>query len=183
MKTLGAIIAGGKSTRFGSDKGSALLHGKALIDHVADGLRAQVALLVIAGRDWPTLPRVDDWPSPDLGPLGGLCGALRFAAANGFDAVISAGCDVLPVWKADLESEADEGCYLKGHYLFGRWPVSLATQLSDHLSRQTDYSIRGWIAASRARPISATQPYFNLNTRAELEAYERRAAIRQAPEF
>ena len=35
MKTLGAILAGGGSRRFGSDKAAAWLDGRALIDHVA----------------------------------------------------------------------------------------------------------------------------------------------------
>ncbi|MFM2236672.1 MAG: MobA-like transferase domain, partial [Pseudomonadota bacterium] len=39
MKRLGAIIAGGKATRFGSDKAAAQLNGRPLIEHVAYGLR------------------------------------------------------------------------------------------------------------------------------------------------
>ena len=55
MKRLGAIIAGGKATRFGSDKAAALLNGRPLIEHVADGLREQVDALIVCGvhgREW-----------------------------------------------------------------------------------------------------------------------------------
>ena len=45
MKILGAIIAGGRATRFDGDKGAALLDGKALIDHVVDGLSAHCTAL------------------------------------------------------------------------------------------------------------------------------------------
>ena len=41
MKLLGAILAGGRSSRFGSDKAFALLNGKPLIDHVIAALAAQ----------------------------------------------------------------------------------------------------------------------------------------------
>ena len=47
MRRLGAIIAGGKATRFGSDKAAASLNGTALIEHVADGLRDQVDKLIV----------------------------------------------------------------------------------------------------------------------------------------
>jgi molybdopterin-guanine dinucleotide biosynthesis protein A len=53
VKRLGAIIAGGKATRFGSDKAAALLNGRPLIEHVADGLREQVDALIVCGRAWP----------------------------------------------------------------------------------------------------------------------------------
>ncbi|MBK7285215.1 MAG: NTP transferase domain-containing protein [Sphingomonadales bacterium] len=46
-KILGAIIAGGKSRRFGSDKTVAELRGKPLIQHVIDGLSPQCDDLVI----------------------------------------------------------------------------------------------------------------------------------------
>ena len=49
MKRLGAIIAGGKATRFGADKAAALLNGQRLMEHVADGLRDQVDKLIVCG--------------------------------------------------------------------------------------------------------------------------------------
>lgn len=80
MRLLGAILAGGAATRFGSDKGSgALIGGRALIDHVADALRPQVATLVVCGRHWPGLEGLADRPASGLGPLGGLCAALAHA--------------------------------------------------------------------------------------------------------
>ncbi|RJF90565.1 molybdenum cofactor guanylyltransferase [Sphingomonas cavernae] len=97
MKVLGAIIAGGQSRRFGSDKALARIGGKTLLDHVAEALAAQTDALIICGREWPGLISIPDRPAPDQGPLGGLCAALRYAADNGFDAVLTAGCDTLPV--------------------------------------------------------------------------------------
>ena len=166
MKILGAIIAGGKSSRFDGDKGAALLNGRALIDHVADGLRPQVAALVIVGRDWQGLSRIEDRPASDMGPLAGLCGALHYAAANGFDAVITAGCDVLPVPIIAQFGIVD------GHYLFGLWQASFATALDHHLATQTNHSMRHWIATSGAEINPAPHPFYNLNTRADFMLYE-----------
>lgn len=94
---LGAIIAGGQSRRFGSDKALAEIAGKPLLQRVADALGSQTDALIVCGREWPGLVSVPDRPGPDQGPLGGICAALHYAADHGFDAVLTAGCDTLPV--------------------------------------------------------------------------------------
>jgi molybdenum cofactor guanylyltransferase len=173
VTVLGAIIAGGRSTRFGEDKGAALLNGRSLIDHVGDGLRSQVDALVIVGRDWPGISRVEDWPESGLGPLGGLSGALRYAAAQGFATVKTAGCDVLPVWEYPPSPALARPHILEGHYLFGHWPVSLAAPLADHISTQSNHSMRHWLEVSGAHFIPADRTHFNLNTKDDLEGYAR----------
>ena len=74
MRVLGAILGGGQSSRFGSDKAVALLHGLPLMDHASAGLRPHVEAVITVGRDWHGLVRVEDEPEPGLGPLGGLLG-------------------------------------------------------------------------------------------------------------
>jgi molybdenum cofactor guanylyltransferase len=160
LKILGAIIAGGKSTRFGGDKAAALLNGKALIDHVIDGLAPQCDQIVICGRKWLDYDYLPDRPVSDMGPLGGLCAALHFAADHGYDEVITAGCDVLPV--PILSAQAPS--VVAGHYLFGRWPVQLAGALDLHLSGQNNRSMRHWMAAANAQEIATELPLHNLNT-------------------
>ena len=77
----GAITAGGRSSRFGSDKALALLRGRPLLRHVADSLGGcPVRLLVApAGRyaleGWETVPDT----RPGEGPLAGLEAALTHA--------------------------------------------------------------------------------------------------------
>src|SRR3546814_3555756 len=39
VKTLGAVLAGGRSSRFGSDKALAMLGGRTLLDHAQAALR------------------------------------------------------------------------------------------------------------------------------------------------
>src|SRR3546814_14028344 len=77
MKVLGAILAGGASRRFGSDKAEALIDGEPMLFHVAHRLAAQTDGLVICGRSWGSLRTVADRPRPGMGPLGGLAGAIR----------------------------------------------------------------------------------------------------------
>ena len=167
MKVLGAIIAGGASTRFGSDKAAALLQGRPLLDHVIAGMKSRFDALVIVGRDWPGLLQVEDKPASGLGPLGGLCGALDYAQNHGFDAVLSTGCDVLPV-AAGLEI----GQVVDGHYLMGMWPTKLAKPLLAHLKSGSNLSMRHWIDSCGMQLVKADQIYYNFNTPDALASYE-----------
>ena len=91
---LGAIIAGGASSRFGSDKALALLGGQPLIAHAQAALEPLVGAIVVCGRAWGGLPMLADVPVAGLGPLGGIAAALGHARAQGFDHVLTIGCDM-----------------------------------------------------------------------------------------
>ena len=92
-RILGAILAGGRSTRFGSDKALATLDGQALIDRVAEALAPQVDALIVVGRSHPGMTCIPDRPAPDLGPLGGIAAALHHAETHGFAQVLTVPCD------------------------------------------------------------------------------------------
>ena len=169
MRRLGAIIAGGQSTRFGTDKALAMLDGRALLDHVADRLVLQCETVIVCGREWDNRISAPDRPGRGLGPLGGLCAALRYGAAHGFDMVVTAGCDTLPV--PAVPSGGHEAAVVAGHYLFGQWPVSFASLLDAHLATTQDRSMRHWIAASGAHQIAVAARFHNLNTQADLRHY------------
>jgi len=62
LKILGAVIAGGRSRRFGGDKALALFEGRKLLDHVIDGLGKQSDSLVICGRVVPGQDCIADRP-------------------------------------------------------------------------------------------------------------------------
>ena len=135
MKILGAILAGGQSRRFGSDKALAIVQGKTLFDHVADALRPSCAQLVAAGREWPAMQGVADRPVAGLGPLGGLAGALYYAENNGFDCVLSCACDIVGL-PLDLVQQLGNGpCILTDLPIIGLWPSSLA------------YTLEAWLGA------------------------------------
>ena len=171
MKRLGAIIAGGKATRFGADKAAALLNGQPLIEHVADGLRNQVDALLICGREWPGMDWIEDRPARDMGPLAGLNAALHYAQQNGFDEVATAGCDALPIAHFPSKLDSARAFFVEKNYLSGLWPVGLASLLEIHLSEQENHSMRGWIARIGARPLPSTGTIHNLNTPWDLAKY------------
>lgn len=176
MRLLGAILAGGRSSRYGSDKAVALLEGRALIDHVADRLGPQVAALVICGRVHGDLTALADCPAPDLGPLGGLCAALRHAQDHGFDAVVSAGCD-LPALPTDLvarlRSGGDRASYVEDCPIVGYWPAALAGQLERFLRPAGSRAVRAWCVLAGARPERFAAPLVNINRPADLDTFLR----------
>ncbi|MEP9402156.1 molybdenum cofactor guanylyltransferase [Sphingomonas silueang] len=176
MRRLGAILAGGRSSRFGSDKALALLHGRALIDRVADALRPQVDALVVVGRDHPGLTGTPDRPAADLGPLGGIAGALAHAAAHGFSHVLSVPCDA-PDLPDDLPALLGEppAC-LADLPVVGLWPSAALAELDALLAGPGSRSVRAFADRIGARAVPGGG-IANVNTAddlARIAAAERR---------
>lgn len=168
MKILGAIIAGGKARRFGSDKAMALIDGRPMLDHVISALNAQVDRIVICGREWPGLQMLRDQPEGGIGPLAGLNAALDFACAHGFDAVVSLPVDVVPL-PDDLVARlaGPEAAVFTEQHLIGWWPAGLAQLLHDHVAAG-HRSLRSWIEASHARAVAEPAGLINVNRPADL---------------
>ena len=153
MRRLGAILAGGASSRFGSDKALALHEGRPLIAHVADALLAQCDGLVICGRAWGGHVALEDVPRPGLGPMGGLCAALHHAQAAGFEAVLAAPCDLLGVGRA-ADWPAPGPAVAQDQWLLGMWPAALAPALLFLLQREGAVSARRWVEVAGARRVA-----------------------------
>ena len=174
MRILGAIFAGGTARRFGSDKAVAPIGGKPMIEHVVGRLAGQCEQLVVVGREWPGLVFVSDVPSPGLGPLGALGGAMNFALAQGYEAVLTSGCD-LPDLPADLLQRLQPGpAVVAGQPLLGLWPSDLAPRLIDWIEARDDRSMRSWIAESGARRVTLPIEPTNINSVADWERYTAR---------
>ena len=170
MKILGAILAGGQSRRFGSDKAEALFEGKALLDHVADALRPQCAELVIAGREWDGIISVVDIPENGQGPLGGLAGALDHAQRNGFDTVLSCGCDLLGI-PVDLARQFGSApAILDELPIVGLWPADLADTLAAWLADPANRSVYRFADHIQARRVPTPSSITNVNRASDLVA-------------
>ncbi|MCD2314669.1 molybdenum cofactor guanylyltransferase [Sphingomonas sp. IC-11] len=171
---VGAILAGGAASRFGSDKALALFDGAPLIDHVAAALGSESEALIVVGRQHGSLVSVADHPAPGLGPLGAIAGALRWAQANGYASVLSAPCDA-PLLPANLvESLAGEGpAYVAGLPVLGWWPVALADHIDAWLASGQPRAVRRWAAAAGARSVALGVVPANVNTQEDLAALRR----------
>lgn len=173
-RLLGAVIAGGQSSRFGSDKAAALLSGKSLLAHVIDTLDTQTDDLVICGRSITGRHCLPDRPRPGLGPLGGIAAALRHAADNGFTGILTSACDT-PRIPANIASRLCSGgpAILAGQPLLGFWPSGLADVLDRYLHSSTSGAVYGWVKVSGARTIGCEVQIPNINYRADLAALDR----------
>jgi molybdopterin-guanine dinucleotide biosynthesis protein A len=168
-RRLGAIVAGGRASRFGGDKGAALLGGTALIDHAARVLMPWVDEIIVCGREWPGYRSIVDCPAPDLGPLGGIAAALF--AGEGYGAVLTIGCDMPEVPEELIEALLAGGSrYCSDAPILGCWSPALAKELEAHLLTGGDRSIRRWAASVGAIGIPAPSPLANINTAADLAA-------------
>lgn len=81
----GIILAGGKSTRMGFDKGLAIYHDKRLIDSVFEVLSALVDNVIIIANsniyDYLDVPVYPDCIA-DVGPLGGIYTGLHHSVSE-----------------------------------------------------------------------------------------------------
>lgn len=174
-RLLGAIIAGGQSRRFGSDKAKALFKGQPLAAHVIAALARHADEVMFAGRKWPGFASVADVPEPGLGPLGGLAGALAHAVEHGFDAVLSAPCDLPGIpdeLLRDLLAQQGPAIFV-GNPIIGLWPAVLAPELARYLTETEDRSMRAWATRCGAMRVSEGLTLPNINTAADLQALTR----------
>lgn len=154
MSRLGAVIAGGRASRFGSDKAMALWQGRPLIDHAIDALRPFVDGIVICGRAHDGLAAVPDRPAPGMGPLGGICAALDHARGHGYDEVLTVGCDtpLLPGALFEALIAARPAC-VEQLPVIGCWPADLAAGLEAFLAEDRKHAIRAWAGEAGVRTI------------------------------
>lgn len=170
---LGCVLAGGMSTRFGSDKALAEVGGQTLLERAVATLSAWCDAVVVAGRDEAPAPVIADWPRPGMGPLGGLAAALRHAQEQGFEAVLSCGVDSIDLPDNLPALLAPAPAYLSSQPVVGLWPVFAAGPLADLLGRDTRHSLVALAEAIGARPVKTPREPANINTTADLAAIAR----------
>jgi molybdopterin-guanine dinucleotide biosynthesis protein A len=164
---LGVVLAGGRSSRFGSDKAQALFGGRALAEHARDLLSPYVERVLIVGRD----SAVPDLPAPGLGPLGGIAGALHHAASLGFTSVLTIACDMPELPEGLLAALAGEApSYCPDAPVLGHWETATAGRLLAYIEASHRRSVRGWAESIGATPIPAGAPIPNVNTPQDLAA-------------
>lgn len=178
---LGVVLAGGKSSRFGSDKALAELDGHTLIAHAVDTLSGWCEFVVVAGRKIAPAPTLPDWPAPGMGPLGGLAAALHLARDEGYDAVLSLGVDTADLPDNLLEwlgvETAVAGAPLRAAYVasqpvIGLWPVNTVSIIEAILTGTGRHSLHALAEAVGARAVNLPAAPANINTPADLAALQ-----------
>jgi molybdenum cofactor guanylyltransferase len=192
----GVIVAGGQSRRWGGgDKFLAAVGGKILLRHVIDRVRRQVRMLILnanspapeyGGLGMTTIP---DNVTGDRGPLAGVLTGLDWVRENlpGVKWVMTVPSDA-PFLPTDLAARllasvtdegADMGCVMSGgrtHPVIGLWPVALCDQLRHDLTINDVRKVDAWTAnykiAYPAWSVEPVDPFFNINTRDDLEVAE-----------
>jgi molybdopterin-guanine dinucleotide biosynthesis protein A len=191
----GVILAGGLSRRMGGvDKPLAGLAGKPMIGHVIARLRPQVSALAINANGDPArfaefgLPVLPDPVGGFVGPLAGLLAALRWARQSNTPLVVTAPADT-PflaenlikrlhdfIGTAEIAVARSRG---EAHPTIALWSVSLADDLAHWLRDGTDRAVHVWIGTRNMVAVDFADdaegdPFFNVNTPADIELAEAR---------
>jgi molybdenum cofactor guanylyltransferase len=164
-RILGAVLAGGQSRRFGSDKALAIWQGRTLLDWAITALMPHVEQVILCGRE----DGIPDRPAGGLGPLAGLNAALHHGRDRGCQAVLSLACDTPIVDPLLLEALCRSGsaAYVEQTPVIGLWPCALADRLDAQLKGE-DRSMRAWVRCIGAQPILSPAPIANINRPADL---------------
>jgi len=200
--TLGVILAGGRSTRMGTDKSLLRIEGMPLIAHVATRFAPQVERLVInanggaarfaaLGFQMQGLELIGDdgADAPGFepqGPLAGIAAALEFANRNNFRRVATVPVDA-PLLPLDLVARLaagteDEAAVAAGtdgmEPLFALWPAQFAPIVAAALA-DGERAVHRLIQRLPHRVVSFASdggepsPFVNLNTPADAAIFER----------
>lgn len=132
-------------------------------------MAAQCDALVLCGRDEEGFVCLPDKPEAGLGPLGGLNAALHYAKSEGFDAVLSSGCDI-PNLPHDLVAHLlGEGpAIVEKQPVVGLWPSALAGPLDSFID-DGGRALYRFAELVNARRIVIKPPLMNVNRPGDLE--------------
>ena len=188
MTIIGAIIAGGLSSRMGDrEKAFLELDSKPVILHVIEKFEPQVDQLVINANGEPArfsefgLEVVPDVLTTLTTPLAGLHAALRFAKSVGADVLVTVPSDT-PFLPFDLAAKLLENSMANGaaiassggqdHYIIGAWNKELLDDLERAIAKDGLFRVKNWAHRALAQkvewPVEAHDPFFNVNTPEDL---------------
>jgi molybdopterin-guanine dinucleotide biosynthesis protein A len=192
MKIIGAIIAGGRSSRMGGrEKAFLELASKPVILHVIEQFEPQVDQLVINANGDATrfsafgLDVVPDVLVSLTTPLAGLHAALKFTKHAGADVLVTVPSDT-PFLPFDLVARLLEKAVVRGaaiaasgdheHYIIGAWKTELLDDLERAIARDNLFRVKDWahrISAQKVEwPVRLHDPFFNVNAPDDLRIAE-----------
>ena len=198
--TLGLVLAGGLARRMGGgDKPRTKIGGVTILQRVLARLKPQCVRIIINANGDPArfadtgLPVVEDSVPDFAGPLAGILAGLDWAAMHAPEiadvASVPGDCPFLPhdlvarLHEARAAQNRPLACARSGdwrHPVVGLWPVALRDDLRQSLTRDHVRKIEVWTARHGVAlvdwPAVPFDPFFNVNTPADVAAAERIAA-------
>ncbi len=188
------ILAGGKSSRMGSDKALLTIGGDTILGHIVRRLKPQVSEITLnAPEDFPNLLGLRHLPDKidgQIGPLAGVLSGLRHIEARGLGAghILTVPSDS-PFVPHDLVARlagaannadaivitASDG---RNHPVFGLWPVSIADDLERWLTDPQNRRIKAFFERHPVVIVEFSMvetrnglldPFFNINTPQDLD--------------
>ena len=189
-KILGAVLAGGKSQRFGEDKSQVQLGNQLLIDYVlAEIIDAFNEIIIVSNNlikfnQSEKVSLIKDFKK-NLGPLGGVLSAMKWIKENNKDyqwvATFPADTpffkkQILEDFLKKIKPEESKLFFIKSnntrHNIFGLWSVDLIDKLEEDLENG-DRKVENWANSVGVKIVNMNfeknDPFFNINTKEDLE--------------
>jgi molybdopterin-guanine dinucleotide biosynthesis protein A len=193
---LGVVLAGGKSSRFGADKATAVLCGETLLSRVCRRAAPQATALLINRNvgDHPLQYQLLPDEFPGQGPLAGVLAGLARASFENLSFLATFACDapffpddtVDRLWHGLRRTGADYCVAQRGrveHYAIALWHVRCRESLYAAFSGglRSLHGVSNTLSKAVAEfPISGEGPggdaFFNINTPEDLACAERWSA-------
>ena len=187
---LGAVLAGGKSQRFGEDKSQVKLNGKLLIDYILSEIIDEFKEILIVSnnqikfKNYENISLINDFKK-DQGPLGGVLSAMKWAKEknNKYKWISTFPVDtpffkkeILQKFLSEINSEESKLFFIKSnntrHNIFGIWSIDLMKKLEDDLN-EGQRKVEVWANSVGVKIINMEfinkDPFFNINTKEDLE--------------
>ena len=187
---LGAVLAGGKSQRFGEDKSQVKLGDKLLIDYILSEIIEEFnEILVVSNssidfKHSEKISVIEDIKK-NLGPLGGVLTAMKWIKDNNKDYkwISTFPADtpffkrsILKKFLQDIQPEESKLFFIKSnntrHNIFGLWSIDLMDKLEEDLNKG-ERKVEVWANSIGVKIINIEfqneDPFFNINTKEDLE--------------
>jgi molybdopterin-guanine dinucleotide biosynthesis protein A len=187
---LGAVLAGGKSQRFGEDKSQVKLNGKLLIDYILSEIIDEFEEILIVSnkqikfKNYENISLINDFKK-DQGPLGGVLSAMKWAKEknNKYEWISTFPVDtpffkkeILQKFLSEINSEESKLFFIKSnntrHNIFGIWSIDLMKKLEDDLN-EGQRKVEVWANSVGVKVINMEfinkDPFFNINTKEDLK--------------